>query len=116
MKTKKFYPQLSEELVSETMQTLDASAYPAPILNKKIQIEKKELKNRIIGMLILAPVVIILGIILIINVFQPGFFAFRYIGYSVIISLFFIIFAVSLLLAPIFIQIKHPKFMRLPIA
>lgn len=97
MKTKKFYPQLSEELVNETMRTLDASAYPEPIFNKKIQMEKKELRTRIIVMLILTPLVFFFSIILIINVFQPGFFGVHDIGDRVIVSIFFLFFAVSLI-------------------
>lgn len=89
MKTKKFYPQLSVEPVNVTMQTLDASAYPEPIFNKKIQMEKKELRDRIIGMLILTPLVFSFGIALIANVFPPGL--------ALIVGILFFVLAVSLI-------------------
>lgn len=93
MKTKKFYPQLSVEPVNVTMQTLDASAYPETIFNKKIQMEKKELRDRIIGMLILTLLVFSLGIALIANVFLSGLPGYNFIGgiFFLVIALFLIV-------------------------
>lgn len=94
MKTKKFYPQLSVEPVNVNMQTLDASAYPEPIFNKKIQMEKKELRNRIIGMLILTPLVFSFGIALIANVFLSGLPGLNFIGGILFIALALFLIAV----------------------
>lgn len=97
MKTKKFYPQISEEQVNEAIQTPDSSAYPEPISNKKIQMEKKELRNRIIGMIILTPLAVYFGMAIIINVFQPGFFAVHDIGDRVIVGILFLVLALPLI-------------------
>lgn len=97
MITKIFYPHLSKEQLNETMRTQAEFAYPELIFNKKIQMEKKELRNRIIGMIIITPTVFILGLTLIVNVFQPGFLGVGNIADRVIVGTLFFILALSLI-------------------